>query len=258
MKRRFLFLILIGVLAASLILVSFKKKPLKNDKVIRFHVIANSDSYEDQSLKLNVRDKILEKYSLAFKDISDIKQCRKIIKSNINNIKNTAEQVIHQHGKDYSVNITYGDFDFPTKMYGNVVYPAGRYEALRVVIGKGSGKNWWCVMFPPLCFIDVSHGIIANNSQQAVKTEENDQKEDNKIKTDDNEQQKPDNTEKPDANGKKAQTKTNNSLDPKGNVKVIEGTDTPNIQYRSFIADLWNNSEPRIYNFFNNLINELK
>lgn len=129
-----------------------------SNKVIRLHVIANSDSPEDQQLKLKVRDAILSALSREFEHIDDISISRRFIKDNLKYIEDIAKREIRNNGKDYDVKAIFGKFPFPVKTYGYVTLPAGEYEALRVIIGSGKGANWWCVLFPPLCFVDITQG----------------------------------------------------------------------------------------------------
>ncbi len=115
--------------------------------IVRLHVIANSDSEADQALKLKVRDAILE----------NTKECctqKEDIANNIELYQKIARDTVCENGFSYDVRVEYGNFNFPTKNYGNVSLPAGSYDALRIKIGEAKGKNWWCVMFPPLCFVD--------------------------------------------------------------------------------------------------------
>jgi stage II sporulation protein R len=129
----------------------------KPDQLIRFHVIANSDSEQDQALKRAVRDAILKEVSPQLAVSKSLAESRQILKKIRPQMEEIARLVIKAWGKDYSVHTEYGHFGFPTKSYGTLVLPAGEYEALRVVIGEGQGSNWWCVLFPPLCFIDIEH-----------------------------------------------------------------------------------------------------
>lgn len=138
-------------------------------ELIRFHVIANSDLEEDQILKLKVRDAILSEMKPILDNAKNVEQSRQIILDNTDKIKTTAEKIIKENNKSYSVNVNLESAVFPTKKYGDIVLPAGEYEALRVVIGDGEGKNWWCVMFPPLCFVDITHGTIADETKQELK-----------------------------------------------------------------------------------------
>lgn len=137
------------------------KNPYK-DEIIRFHVRANSDKAEDQELKLNVRDKILEAMGDKFKDTKTIEESRIIIQDNLEEIRHIALEVIKGEGLDYDVDVFLGVDDFPIRRYGNMIFPQGEYETLLVTIGKGQGQNWWCVMFPPLCFVDITHSYAFN------------------------------------------------------------------------------------------------
>jgi len=139
------------------------KEATSSEGVIRLHIIANSDFTEDQNLKRSVRDQILRRFSSQFSKVENIQECRRIIRENLDSIQRIATEEVRRNGKDYAVTATLGIYHFPTKMYGDKVYAAGEYEALRVVIGEGAGQNWWCVMFPPLCFVDVSHGTAESN-----------------------------------------------------------------------------------------------
>lgn len=124
------------------------------EKLIRFHVLANSDSKEDQDLKLEVRNAIVEYLRPELEKSKDIIESEKIIESKYNEIEEVARKVIIKNGYDYNVSVNLEYTNFPTKQYSNIVLPAGEYKALRVIIGEGEGQNWWCVMFPPLCFVD--------------------------------------------------------------------------------------------------------
>jgi stage II sporulation protein R len=130
-------------------------------KLIRFHVIANSDDKVDQDLKLKVRDSVLEYVSPKLINSKDIEESRKIINNENKNIKKIAEMVINKNGFKYSVATTLSKEYFPVKTYGNITLPQGEYEAFKILIGSGSGQNWWCVMFPPLCFVDITKGDVA-------------------------------------------------------------------------------------------------
>lgn len=130
------------------------------DSLIRFHVIANSDSDEDQQLKLKVKNKVIDYLYPYLKCSDSLDNSRKIINDNINNIKALAESVINEEGYSYNVNVQLSRENFPDKSYGNIVLPQGNYEAFRIIIGSGEGRNWWCVMFPPLCFVDESKAEV--------------------------------------------------------------------------------------------------
>lgn len=137
----------------SLDLIKLKYEDIA-DKLIRFHVIANSDSEEDQALKLKVRDKVIEELGVKLKDAKTLDEARKILVENIDFVNDVAKEVVIENNYNYDIKTTLSNENFPDKIYGDYVFPQGNYEAYRVIIGSGSGHNWWCVMFPPLCFVD--------------------------------------------------------------------------------------------------------
>ncbi len=140
------------------------------NNVFRLHVIANSDSEEDQKLKYIVRDSILSYVNGILENINNKEDVALTINNHIDEIKNIAQQAVYNEGFTYDVEIEVGNFKFPTKTYGNISFPPGLYDALRVKIGNASGKNWWCVMFPPLCFVDVSFGIVPEDSKELMES----------------------------------------------------------------------------------------
>ena len=128
--------------------------------LIRFHVIANSDSDRDQAMKRKVRDLIVERMTPEFAKAKNLEEARRIINEHLEEIKIIAQDEIKVWGADYPVKVQLGRFDFPVKTYGQLTLPAGNYEAVRVEIGQAQGANWWCVLFPPLCFVDVSKAMV--------------------------------------------------------------------------------------------------
>ncbi len=118
-----------------------------SQNIVRLHVIANSDSDEDQALKLKVRDAILDHAKSDFTKKEDVQ-------NSLDTYREIAQKVIDDNGYNYTAEAEYGNFHFPTKHYENISLPAGSYDAVRIRIGKAEGKNWWCIMFPPLCFVD--------------------------------------------------------------------------------------------------------
>lgn len=157
------------------------------DSVFRLHVIANSDSKEDQELKLKVRDELLSYMNIISKDSTNKQEAMQIANENKEEFIQIAEKVIKENGYNYTVNVQVGKADFPTKYYGDITLPAGTYDALKVQIGEAKGQNWWCVMFPPLCFVDVSTGIVPDNSKQELKQSLDNEEYDLISKTDNNE-----------------------------------------------------------------------
>lgn len=139
------------------------------EKILRFHVIANSDSREDQELKLKVRDAVGLYMKDQMKEVTNRKEAEETANANLKKIEKVAEDVIAKEGRSYTVNAFIGPVDFPLKTYGAYSFPAGTYEAVEVVIGEGAGKNWWCVMYPTLCFVDSTYQIVPGESKEKLK-----------------------------------------------------------------------------------------
>ncbi|AUS10228.1 stage II sporulation protein R [Laceyella sacchari] len=170
MCKRTIFLFLLSgfilcsfVRAESSAVVSGRQAPDHPEKgipeqAIRLRILANSDQLRDQWLKRKVRDELVKEIETWAEQPGDIGEARQLIRSRLPRFQALAERTVAQHGFDYPVKVDFGRVPFPTKLYGEKVYPAGNYEALRVTIGRGEGENWWCVLFPPLCFIDMSNG----------------------------------------------------------------------------------------------------
>ena len=140
------------------------------DEVIRLHVLANSDEDYDQQLKIKVKDGIVKMLENELHNSMSKDETRIILLQNLDKIEDKAKEIIEENGYNYNVSakITFGNF--PTKQYGDVVLPAGEYEALKVEIGEAKGKNWWCVMFPPLCFVDASVKEVPKEDKDLLKS----------------------------------------------------------------------------------------
>lgn len=130
------------------------------DKLIRFHVIANSDTDEDQNLKLKVRDKVVEALSEKLSNVNSLEEAENVLEENIDYVNEIAKEVIEENNYTYEVTTMLSYENFPDKVYGDCVFPQGNYEAFRVIIGEGKGQNWWCVMFPSLCFVNESKNSV--------------------------------------------------------------------------------------------------
>ena len=139
------------------------------NSVFRLHVLANSDREEDQNLKLMVRDKLLDYMNSICSNCNSKQEAISLVEENKDTFQQIAINTIKEQGYSYSVKINIGNFEFPTKNYGDISLPAGYYDALRVEIGEAKGQNWWCVMFPPLCFVDVSSGIVPDESKELME-----------------------------------------------------------------------------------------
>lgn len=178
-KRFFIVLVLFSVFVfiSAISYVNAVSEDL-SESVFRLHVIANSDSKEDQDLKYKVRDSILEYINNLAVDCSSKDEVIALVTEKQEVLHNIAKKVIKENGYNYNVNISIGNFEFPTKTYGDISFPAGNYDALRVEIGEAVGQNWWCVMFPPLCFVDVTSGVVPDESKQTIKENLNEEEYD--------------------------------------------------------------------------------
>ncbi len=151
--RRVLELALGLGLAAALIWgnVSLHRQQALADRVVRLHILANSDSEEDQALKLQVRDRVLDRAAEILTESADRAAAERALRAALPELESLAADEIARQGYDYPVTAELADTAFPTREYDGFALPAGRYLALRLVIGAGEGHNWWCVVFPPLC-----------------------------------------------------------------------------------------------------------
>ncbi|MCL6454671.1 MAG: stage II sporulation protein R [Alicyclobacillus sp.] len=137
--------------------------PIPTD-ALRLRIIANSDSTVDQDTKRAVRDAIVMQVAQLVQNAKSEQQAQEIVTRALPQLLATARQVTQARGAHYAVRGVVGEEPFPTKLYGNQVYPAGDYQALVITLGRGQGQNWWCVLFPPLCFIDIADGDAVPNT----------------------------------------------------------------------------------------------
>lgn len=163
--------ILTFTIVMTLLLSSYSEEVNRGlaDNLIRLHVVANSDLPEDQALKRDIRDKILEYMKTQLVNTGTARQTSIIIRSKLGEIEDLVSNEIARQGKVFPSKVSLGSYPFPTKSYGDITLPAGNYQALRVVIGDGAGANWWCVIFPPLCFVDVTHGTFPEPARAELK-----------------------------------------------------------------------------------------
>jgi stage II sporulation protein R len=138
------------------------------DEAIRLRILANSDSDRDQRLKQQVRDAMIREIGGWAQKPATLEDARQLLRSHLPRLEGVAKQTLRDNGFSYPVKIRFGEVPFPTKLYGDKVYPAGKYEALLITIGEGKGDNWWCVLFPPLCFVDMSNGDALEETDRAV------------------------------------------------------------------------------------------
>ena len=177
MKIRILILFLtLTLLIGILTVLPIHSESQIYEKVLRLHVIANSDSDEDQALKLLVRDAILAEAEEILQGISDRDTAEQAITQNLERLRLTAERTILENGYSYSVAIKLGKENYPTKNYESCAFPAGEYTSLQIIIGEASGQNWWCVLYPPLCLSaatdkDAYASVGITDSQYQIITE---------------------------------------------------------------------------------------
>lgn len=174
MKKKLNFILIFTILIfLYIVLLSFNYSQAisynLSDSVFRLHIIANSDSSADQELKLKVRDNIIEYMNTLTSSSSDKKDVISIVNNHLDSFKEIALNTIKENGYNYDVNIEIGNFHFPTKSYGDISFPAGNYDALKIEIGDAIGQNWWCVLFPPLCFVNSSTGVVPDDSKNTLK-----------------------------------------------------------------------------------------
>lgn len=136
---------------------------------IRFHILANSDSVSDQTLKMRVKESVVNYIYEKTGDFKTVDEAKNFILNNDKTIKSMATKAIADNGYDYTVSSTFGFSDFPVKSYGDVIFPKGTYTSYTIKIGNGKGHNWWCVLYPPLCFVDVSTGVLPDNSKEKLR-----------------------------------------------------------------------------------------
>ncbi|NLJ68321.1 MAG: stage II sporulation protein R [Firmicutes bacterium] len=152
-------------LAAALLLGFFGMQVTSNglpaeeafnlESLIRLHVVANSDSPADQELKLQVRDAVIAQTQHLFAGVGSKVQAWEQLNLHKDVVQAAAQEAVSRYGKHYPVEVQLGEYAFPERDYGSMVVPAGDYQAVKVIIGEGKGRNWWCVLFPPLCLMDV-------------------------------------------------------------------------------------------------------
>ncbi len=177
MKKNLTFIMAAGLIFTVIIsnYVGFVRDGRKLDQlresVLRLHILANSDSEEDQRLKLCIRDALLEHSGEFFGNAADLEDAEKNVREAMPKIVETAEAVLRQQGCGSRVTASIEDIDFDERVYGNITMPAGRYRALRIEIGEAKGHNWWCVMYPPLC-IPAAEDVKSRNEEDYFEDDE--------------------------------------------------------------------------------------
>ena len=137
-------------------------------EILRFHVLANSDSDEDQQLKLRVRTLLLDSIYEKLGENASLDDTKEYVLANKDSLEQEAEDYMKAEGYDYPAHMEVTECYFPSKTYGDMVFPCGTYDAVRVEIGKGKGHNWWCVLYPPLCFVDSTYAVVPDSSREIL------------------------------------------------------------------------------------------
>ena len=171
-------IIIIGIVTAFIILTgtyvysnsrAYRIQKEIADNIIRFHVRAASDSEEDQRLKLEVKDTVISYMRQELSDADSLDEARNILYDDTEEIKRIASEVIRNKGYEYDVSVYFERSYFPMKTYADMSFPPGEYEAFRVDIGNAQGKNWWCVLFPPLCFVDQTVAVVPDDTREKFR-----------------------------------------------------------------------------------------
>ena len=140
------------------------------ENLVRLHVVANSDSQEDQNLKLQVRDAIVEQLNGVMEELDSAQEAKEFLAEHLGELEDTANRVLQQAGSHLKAQVSLALEEFPTRVYDTFQLPAGLYEALRVTIGEGAGHNWWCVLYPNLCFMDSVHAIVPKEGKEELRS----------------------------------------------------------------------------------------
>lgn len=230
MKNKPMATIYLFVLIISTILSLYipKNEVTANDEIvipsdaIRLRILANSDSEEDQALKRKVRDAVNKEITEWVAELTSKEEAKQLLKSKLPEIQKIAEKVVEEENNNQAVKVRFGKVDFPTKLYGEFLYPAGTYEAILITLGKGEGANWWCVLFPPLCFLDFSNGVAVSKGVEE-KEEKKADKQENTVK----------------AAGKEVKMEEKEKKETKEDPLYVAETKDEDVEVKFFLVELW-------------------
>ncbi|WP_062351524.1 stage II sporulation protein R [Bacillus kwashiorkori] len=147
------------------------------NEAIRLRILANSNSEQDQEIKRKVRDLVNAQITEWVEQLTSLEEARQVIQTNLPEVENIAREILQEEKVNQSVHVDFDRVAFPTKLYGNFLYPAGEYEAILITIGEGTGANWWCVLFPPLCFLDFSSGSAVSDGFEDSHVDKKDEQQ---------------------------------------------------------------------------------
>lgn len=168
---KFLFILFIIIIFILISAKSYSQTMFNNisNNFLRLHIIANSDSTEDQMLKYKIRDAVIEYISPYFENVNSKEDALKILNEHIDDIYNLSLDIATSNGYNYPIKVSVGNFYFPTKEYTQITLPEGFYDALKIELGNSTGQNWWCVMFPSLCIIDTTNCEFSETSDEILR-----------------------------------------------------------------------------------------
>lgn len=202
------------------------------NEAIRLRILADSDTDKDQAIKRLVRDEVNKEITKWVKDLTSLDDARNVIKSKLPEIQAIAENVVKSEGSTQSVKTEFDKVQFPTKLYGQFLYPAGEYEAILITLGEGEGANWWCVLYPPLCFLDFSNGEATSEGFDGK-----DKKGEVKLDSDEEKSQAEGNKKsKKDAKGEKKLNKE----EKEDKKPVYEDGEEEEVEVTFFLVEIWN------------------
>lgn len=233
--------IFVLILSTIMSLYIPKNEVTANDEVvipndaIRLRILANSDSEEDQALKRKVRDAVNAEITNWVADLTSKEAAKQLLKDKQPEIQKIAEKVVMEESSDQTVKVKFGKVDFPTKLYGEFLYPAGEYEAILITLGAGEGANWWCVLFPPLCFLDFSNSVAVSDGFEEDKKEEDSKKKEEVVAE---KKDKADEESKKAKEDKKAEVKEV-VKDSKEDPVYVDEEKESDVEVKFFLVELW-------------------
>jgi stage II sporulation protein R len=176
-----LFVLIMNWESQNAVAVASLHNEVSQEEAVRLRILANSDSVRDQALKREIRDEVNAAITEMVLGVGDLEEGKAMIEDNLAKIEDIVERELAKMGMDQSFEVSFSEVEFPTKLYGNIVYPAGLYDAVLITLGEGKGENWWCVLFPPLCFLDMANGDAvaadAEAEEEVEQTDEDDMEE---------------------------------------------------------------------------------
>ncbi|WP_100374193.1 stage II sporulation protein R [Bacillus sp. FJAT-45037] len=169
-----LFVLLVSYESQQAVAVASHHETISQDEAIRLRILANSDAVSDQILKREIRDEVNAAITEWVTGLIDLEDAKVEIRQQLPEIEQIVQEKLSKQGINQDFTVTFDAVQFPTKLYGNLVYPAGMYDAVLITLGEGKGENWWCVLFPPLCFLDMANGeaVEASTGTEIEQTEE--------------------------------------------------------------------------------------